>query len=54
MKVIPKLYFNGSPQTAENGSLAFARNMKIDNDGNIISDYGYENIEALIIILLVI
>ena len=47
MKVIPKLYFNGSPQTAENGSLAFARNMKIDNDGNIISDYGYENIEAL-------
>ena len=29
MKVKPKLYLNGSPQTAEGGSLAFARNMKI-------------------------
>ena len=47
MKVIPKLYLNESPQTAENCSLAFARNMKIDNDGNLISDYGYEDIEAL-------
>lgn len=47
MKVKPKLYLNGSPQTAEEGSLAFARNMKIDNDGNLICDYGYENITAL-------
>ena len=47
MKVKPKLYLNGSPQTAEEGSLAFARNMKIDNDGNLVCDYGYENIEAL-------
>ena len=47
MKVKPKLYLNGSPQTAEEGSLAFARNMKIDNDGNLVSDYGYENIESL-------
>ena len=47
MKVKPKLYLNGSPQTAEEGSLAFARNMKIDNDGNLVSDYGYEKIESL-------
>ena len=47
MKVKPKLYLNGSPQTAEEGSLAFARNMKIDNDGNLVSDYGYENIQSL-------
>lgn len=47
MKVKPKLYLNGSPQTAEEGSLAFARNMKIDNDGNLVSDYGYENIDSL-------
>lgn len=36
-----------SPQTAEEGSLAFARNMKIDDDGNLVSDYGYKNIAAL-------
>lgn len=36
-----------SPQTAEEGSLAFARNMKIDDDGNLVNDYGYENITAL-------
>ncbi len=47
MKVKPKLYLNGSPQTAEEGSLAFARNMKVDNDGNLVSDYGYEDISAL-------
>lgn len=47
MKVKPKLYLNGSPQTAEEGSLAFARNMKVDNDGNLVSDYGYKNISAL-------
>ena len=47
MKIKPKLYLNGSPQTAEEGSLAFARNMKIDNDGNLVCDYGYENIAAL-------
>ena len=40
MKVKPKLYLNMSPQTAEDGSLAFARNMKIDDDGNLVSDYG--------------
>lgn len=47
MKIKPKLYLNGSPQTAEEGSLAFARNMKVDNDGNLISDYGYTNISSL-------
>lgn len=47
MKIKPKLYLNGSPQTAEEGSLAFARNMKVDNDGNLVSDYGYKNISAL-------
>lgn len=47
MKIKPKLYLNGSPQTAEEGSLAFARNMKIDNDGNLVSDYGYKTIAAL-------
>ena len=47
MKIKPKLYLNGSPQTAEEGSLAFARNMKIDNDGNLVSDYGYKTINAL-------
>lgn len=36
-----------SPQTAEDGSLAFARNMKIDDDGNLVSDYGYKNINAM-------
>ena len=36
MKVKPKLYLNMSPQTAEDGSLAFARNMKIDDDGNLV------------------
>lgn len=36
-----------SPQTAEEGSLAFARNMKIDDDGNLVSDYGYKNISAM-------
>jgi len=47
MKVKPKLYLNGSPQTAEEGSLAFARNMKVDNDGNLVNDYGYEDIPEL-------
>ncbi len=36
-----------SPQTAEDGSLAFARNMKIDDDGNLVSDYGYKNISVM-------
>ena len=47
MKVKPKLFLNMSPQTQEEGSLAFARNMKIDDDGNLISDYGYEVISSM-------
>ena len=47
MNIIPKLYLNGSPQSAEDGSLAFAKNMKLDDDGNLVNDYGYENIDAL-------
>ena len=44
MKVKPKLYLNMSPQTVEDGALAFARNMKIDDDGNLVSDFGYQDI----------
>ena len=44
MKVKPNLFLNMSPQTIEEGGLAFARNMKLDDDGNLISDYGYKNI----------
>ena len=36
-----------SPQTTEEGGLAFARNMKLDDDGNFISDYGYKNITSM-------
>lgn len=36
-----------SPQTTEEGGLAFARNMKLDDDGNLVSDYGYKNISAM-------
>ena len=36
-----------SPQTQDDGSLAFARNMKIDDDGNLVSDYGYKNISSM-------
>ena len=46
MKVKPKLYLNMSPQTTEEGSLAYARNMKVDDDGNLISDFGYTDITA--------
>ena len=38
MTIKPKLYLNGSPETIENGALAFAKNMKIDNDGYLVSD----------------
>lgn len=47
MKVKPSLFLNMSPQTTEEGALAFARNMKLDDDGNLISDYGYKNISAM-------
>ena len=44
MSIVPKLYLNNNPMTAEEGSLAFARNMRIDNDGCLVSDGGYADI----------
>lgn len=46
-KIKPKLYLNMSPQTAEENSLVYARNMKVDDDGNLTSDFGYNDIEAM-------
>lgn len=43
-KVKPKLYLNMSPETVEEGGLVFARNMKIDDDGHLTSDYGYKDL----------
>ena len=34
-----------SPETVEEGGLVFARNMKVDDDGHLVSDYGYKNID---------
>lgn len=45
--IIPKLYLNVSPQTVDDGGLVYARNMKLDDDGLLSSDYGFANIEAL-------
>lgn len=36
-----------SPQTVEEGGLVYARNMKLDNDGMLTSDYGFLEIETL-------
>ena len=47
MKVKPNLFLNMSPQTTEDGALAYARNMKLDDDGNLVSDYGYKNITSM-------
>ena len=47
MKIKPNLFLNMSPQTTEEGGLAFARNMKLDDDGNLVSDYGYKNVGAM-------
>ena len=47
MKVKPSLFLNMSPQTTEDGALAFARNMKLDDDGNLISDYGADVIDSM-------
>ena len=47
-RVKPKLYLNMSPETVEEGGLIFARNMKIDDDGHLTSDYGYKNISTVV------
>ena len=46
MIIKPKLYLNMSPETIEPGGLIFAKNMKIDNDGYLVSDYGYHNLDT--------
>lgn len=43
-RVKPKLYLNMSPETVEEGGLIFARNMKVDDDGHLTSDYGYKDL----------
>ena len=47
MRVIPKLNLNQNPQNCEEGSLMFAKNMRLDSDGSLVSDFGYNNISAL-------
>lgn len=47
MKPITKLNLNMNPSVCTDGSLVFAKNMKVDKDGCLTNDYGYKNIEAL-------
>ena len=47
MRVIPRLNLNQNPQNCEEGSLMFAKNMRLDSDGSLVSDFGYNNISAL-------
>ena len=47
MTIKPKMYLNASPQTAEEGSLVYAKNVKIDNDGSITSDFGYQAVSGI-------
>ena len=44
MKVIPKLNLNQNPQNCEEGSLVFAKNMKLDSDDSLTTDFGVENL----------
>ena len=36
-----------NPAVCDDGSLVFARNMKVDKDGCLMTDYGYDEISAL-------
>lgn len=45
MKVIPKLNLNQNPQNCEEGSLVFAKNMKLDSDGSLTTDFGSEDLQ---------
>lgn len=47
MKIKPKLYLNANPQTMDEGSLSYARNMKLDDDGVLTNDFGFESINDL-------
>lgn len=47
MQVKPKLSLNNSPTNCEEGSLVFAKNVKVDTDGSIVPDYGYDAITVV-------
>ena len=47
MQVKPKLSLNNSPTNCEEGSLVFAKNVKVDTDGSIVPDYGYDAISVV-------
>lgn len=47
MQVKPKLSLNNSPTHCEEGSLVFAKNVKVDTDGSIVPDYGYDAITVV-------
>ena len=47
MQVKPKLSLNNSPTHCEEGSLVFAKNVKVDTDGSIVPDYGYDAISVV-------
>lgn len=46
MNIKPKLFLNNSPQTQDENSLVFARNMRIDDDGCLTSDYGFKQLHT--------
>lgn len=47
--LVPKLNLNKTPQTAEDGSMIFAKNILLLKDGNIGRDYGQKKINNYII-----
>lgn len=47
--LVPKLNLNKTPQTAEDGSMIFAKNILLLKDGNIGRDYGQKKINNNII-----
>ena len=47
MQVKPKLSLNNSPTNCEEGSLVFAKNVKVDTDGSIVPDYGYDAVTVV-------
>lgn len=47
MQVKPKLSLNNSPTNCEEGNLVFAKNVKVDTDGSIVPDYGYDAVTVV-------
>ena len=47
MQIKPKLNLNNSPTNCEEGSLVFAKNVKVDTDGSIVPDYGYDAVTVV-------